>query len=141
MRTMLILCAVLCLAGCGKREASTPVMLDANADVAEARTAPLSAELFTLTARPAVLQRDTRTQITLTVEKELTGRLLLIDGEGEILKRFHEGAFEEKTYTYSYVPADDMQPGSYSVILADDENNVVVSREIRLTDDVLRSIQ
>jgi hypothetical protein len=141
MRTLLILCTVLFLAGCGKREANTPVMLNANAEATQARTGPYADELFTLSVRPAVLQRDTRTKITLTVEKELTGRLLMINGDGDVLHRFREGSFEVKSYAYEYTPSKDVPPGTYAVILADDENNVVVSRRITLTDDVLRSMQ
>lgn len=141
MRTLLLACAMLCLTGCGSREGNTPVMLLPDADTAERGVGPLSGELFTLTARPAVLSRETRTEISLTLEKPFRGKLLLIDSEGVILRPFREGAFEETTYTFEYEAPADLAEGAYSVILADEENNVVVTREILLTDDVMSTLR
>ncbi len=141
MRCLLILTTVLCITACERHAGNTPVILDAEKSVAENSARPVSASLFTLSVQPALLARGTRADITLDVRKSIEGRFLLIDREGRILHRFHEGSFEEKRYAFHYTPSARLTLGAYILILADEDNNVVVSREITLSDNVMKALR
>jgi uncharacterized lipoprotein YajG len=136
MSTRLLLAATILLFGCNTQQDTFQTKTPAEAGVAS-NSIPINSELFALSVKPQLMIRDTRARITLDVEKEISGKLLLIDARGNILHSFHEGQFEEKRYSFAYSAPEDLPFGQYIVLLADEENIVIDYREITFTDRVM----
>jgi len=133
---LLVLIAAVCLFSCNAPDEG----ISGNTVPTE-RLGPVHHSVYELTVRPAVLNRDTKTDITLAVNKAIEGRMLLIDGKGNILHDFHEGNFEEREYTFTFTPDASLPYGTYYMIFADGENYILSSQEITLTDDVLTTLE
>ncbi|MCB2203509.1 hypothetical protein KQI65_02075 [bacterium] len=133
---LLVLSAVVCFTACNTTNSG-----NTEDTVPTERLGSVHHSVYELTVLPAVLNRDTKTDITLDVKKPIEGRMLLIDGEGNILQNFREGNFDEREDTFNYTPDKGLPYGSYFMIFTDTDNYILSSQEIRLTDDVLTTLE
>lgn len=117
------------LTGCKSNDDSIAMDVD--------NTALVNSGLFSIHVTPNPMNPDSRLRIALEVGKDISGRLLLIDMQGEILHRFYEGEFAEGTYQYNYTPETALPPGNYFVVLVDNSNLILERHDVVSTENVL----
>ncbi|MAT39126.1 MAG: hypothetical protein CL946_05945 [Ectothiorhodospiraceae bacterium] len=78
--------------------------------------------LYKLKTEPNPVQVGRSMAIVVDAAKDFTGRVLIIDGKGEIIHEVRSGHFAEDAHLFTYTPEASIPTGRYMLVLADTTN-------------------